>query len=220
MVDFGDDALTAGRAHPMIDPTLRLDHLERALNADDTAVVLLDVVLGHGAEPDPAAALAPVISGAWQPVVVTVVGTAADPQGLERQVNALAEAGAEVHLSNAGATRRAIELTQRGGMNTPTHIVSAGAGLFADAVAAQAVAVTRVDWHPPMPARSQTSRPWPPTRCAGTPTRKPSPRCWASPRIWSTSHPRARCSGSSRGSSCMPAHRSAGTGRPGPSAAG
>ena len=110
MVDFGDDALTAGRAHPMIDPTLRLDHLERTLAADDTAVVLLDVVLGHGAEPDPAAALAPVISTARQPVVVTVVGTAADPQGLERQVSALVEAGAEVHLSNAGATRRAIEL--------------------------------------------------------------------------------------------------------------
>ena len=110
MVDFGDDALTTGRAHPMIDPTLRLDHLERALAADDTAVVLLDVVLGHGAEPDPAAGLAPVIASASQPVVVTVVGTAADPQGLERQVNALAEAGAEVHLSNAGATRRAIEL--------------------------------------------------------------------------------------------------------------
>jgi FdrA protein len=110
MVDFGDDALTAGRAHPMIDPTLRLEHLERALTADDTAVVLLDVVLGHGAEPDPAAALAPVISRARQPVVVTVVGTAADPQGLERQVSALAEAGAEVHLSNAGATRRAIGL--------------------------------------------------------------------------------------------------------------
>ena len=94
----------------MIDPTLRVEHLERALSADDTAVVLLDVVLGHGAESDPAAALSPVISGAGQPVVVTVVGTAADPQGLQRQVNALAKAGAEVHLSNAGATRRAIEL--------------------------------------------------------------------------------------------------------------
>ena len=114
MVDFGDDALTTGRAHPMIDPTLRLDHLERALAADDTAAVLLDVVLGHGAEPDPAAALAPVISTARQPVVVTVVGTAADPQGLERQVSALAEAGAQVHLSNAGATRRAIELVTNG----------------------------------------------------------------------------------------------------------
>jgi len=36
-------------------------------------------------------------------------------------------------------------------MTTPAHVVSAGAGLFADAVAAQAVDVTRVDWHPPMP---------------------------------------------------------------------
>ena len=44
--------------------------------------------------------------------MVTVVGTRDDPQGLERQVRVLAEAGAEVHLSNAQATRRAVELTQ------------------------------------------------------------------------------------------------------------
>ncbi len=35
-------------------------------------------------------------------------------------------------------------------MSTPTTVVSAGADLFADAVAAQAVEVTRVDWRPPM----------------------------------------------------------------------
>jgi FdrA protein len=110
MVDFGDDALTAGRAHPMIDPTLRLDHLARAAAADDTGVLLLDVVLGHGSEPDPAALLAPAVAAVRQPVVIAVVGTDADPQGLERQVRALVDAGAEVHLSNAGATRRAIEL--------------------------------------------------------------------------------------------------------------
>ena len=109
-VDFGDDAYTAGRAHPMIDPTLRLEHLARAAEDDDTAVVLLDVVLGHGAEADPASLLAPAIAAVPQPVVVAVVGTDADPQGLDRQVRALAEAGAEVHLSNAAATRRAIEL--------------------------------------------------------------------------------------------------------------
>ena len=110
MVDFGDDALTAGRAHPMIDPTLRLDHLARAAADPDTAVVLLDVVLGHGSEPDPAGLLAPAIATVAQPVVVAVVGTDSDPQGLERQVRALVDAGAEVHLSNARATRRAVEL--------------------------------------------------------------------------------------------------------------
>jgi len=109
-VDFGDDQYTTGRAHPMIDPTLRLEHLARAAADPDTAVLLLDVVLGHGAEPDPAALLAPALSGVRQPVVVAVVGTAADPQGLDRQVRALADAGAEVHLSNARATRRAVEI--------------------------------------------------------------------------------------------------------------
>ena len=109
-VDFGDDAYTAGRAHPMIDPTLRLEHLARAAADPDTAVLLLDVVLGHGAEPDPSALLAPAIAAVDQPLVVVVVGTDADPQGLDRQVRALADAGAEVHLSNARATRRALEL--------------------------------------------------------------------------------------------------------------
>lgn len=110
-VDFGDDEYTTGRAHPMIDPSLRLEHLARAAADPATGVLLLDVVLGHGAEPDPAAGLAPALSGIDQPVVVAVVGTSADPQGLDRQVRALADAGAEVHLSNAGATRRALELS-------------------------------------------------------------------------------------------------------------
>ncbi len=118
MVDFGDDALTQGRAHPMIDPTLRLEHLSRVVADPDTAVVLLDVVLGHGAQDDPAADLAPAVAAARAthglPVVVACVGTAADPQGLTRQAEALAEAGAEVHLSNAAATRRAVALTMEG----------------------------------------------------------------------------------------------------------
>lgn len=110
-VDFGDDEYTTGRAHPMIDPSLRLEHLARAASDPATGVLLLDVVLGHGAEPNPAAGLAPALSGVGRPVVVAVVGTTADPQDLHRQVRLLAEAGAEVHLSNAAATRRAIELS-------------------------------------------------------------------------------------------------------------
>jgi FdrA protein len=110
MVDFGADELTGGRAHPMIDPTLRLEHLARAAEDEQTGVLLLDVVLGHGAESDPAALLAPAVTAADLPVVVSVIGTAHDPQDLDRQVRVLAEAGAEVHLSNAGAARRAVEL--------------------------------------------------------------------------------------------------------------
>jgi FdrA protein len=110
LVDFGDDDYTEGRAHPMIDPSLRLGRLAEVAADPATAVILLDVVLGHSAEDDPAASLAPVVAGIDQPVVVSVVGTSHDPQDRERQVAALAAAGAEVHLSNAGATRRALAL--------------------------------------------------------------------------------------------------------------
>jgi FdrA protein len=118
MIDFGDDELTQGRAHPMIDPTLRLEHLARLAADPATGVLLLDVVLGHGAEPDPAALLAPALeravasAGRPLPVVVACVGTEHDPQGLTRQATALAAAGAEVHLSNAQAARRAVELVE------------------------------------------------------------------------------------------------------------
>jgi FdrA protein len=114
MIDFGDDALTMGRAHPMIDPTLRLEHLSRVAADELTGVILMDVVLGHGAEADPAEGLTAAISGVSQPVVLAVIGTDLDPQGVQRQVLALADSGAEVHLSNANATRRAVELIGAG----------------------------------------------------------------------------------------------------------
>ena len=116
-VDFGDDALTQGRAHPMIDPTLRNEQIARAAADPATGVILLDLVLGHGAEPDPASLLAPAITQARAerqiPVIVSLVGTDLDPQGLTAQRDALVAAGAEVHLSNAAATRRALDLLSR-----------------------------------------------------------------------------------------------------------
>ncbi|PRY47798.1 FdrA protein [Geodermatophilus tzadiensis] len=110
VVDFGDDALTVGRAHPMIDPTLRLEAIERLAASGEPAVLLLDVVLGHGADPDPAAALAPALTAAGLPAVVALVGTEADPQRWSRQADALAAAGAAVYASNAQATRHALDL--------------------------------------------------------------------------------------------------------------
>jgi FdrA protein len=110
VVDFGDDALTVGRAHPMIDPTLRLEALARIAASGEPAVVLMDVVLGHGADPDPAASLVPALRAAGLPAVVALVGTEADPQGWSRQADALAAAGAAVFASNAQATRHALDL--------------------------------------------------------------------------------------------------------------
>ena len=121
MVDFGDDRLTAGRPHPMIDPTMRLERLAREAADPSVAVVLLDVVLGHGADPDPAARLAPAVQAARTTaadggrdlaVVVSLCGTAGDPQGRERSATALRDAGATVLLSNAAAARLAVSLVE------------------------------------------------------------------------------------------------------------
>jgi FdrA protein len=107
-IDFGDDQLTVGRPHPMIDPTLRLERLARELDDVDCGVVLLDVVLGHGAHPDPAADLTPLISASSTPVVISLIGTRDDPQGLDATASRLADAGAVVHASNAAAAREAV----------------------------------------------------------------------------------------------------------------
>ncbi|MFF7245074.1 FdrA family protein [Embleya sp. NPDC008237] len=115
MIDFGDDGLTAGRPHPMIDPSLRLERLAEELADPACAVVLLDVVLGHGAHPDPAADLAEVLRAAGPnapTVLISLCGTDLDPQDLEAQARTLTAAGAEVHLSNAEAARRAVAIVE------------------------------------------------------------------------------------------------------------
>jgi FdrA protein len=107
-VDFGEDELTEGRAHPMIDPSLRTERLRREAADPDVGVVLLDVVLGYGAHPDPAEELAPAIREARAQVIVALCGAAGDPQDLEAQRRRLEEAGAVVTRSNAHAARLAL----------------------------------------------------------------------------------------------------------------
>jgi FdrA protein len=116
MIDFGDDELTAGRAHPMIDQSLRLERLAAEAADPAVTVVLLDVVLGHGAHPDPAAELGPAIAAARArggvAVVVSLIGAASDPQGQGRQAAVLQAAGAHVFASNAAAARFACDLIE------------------------------------------------------------------------------------------------------------
>ncbi|HXS64358.1 MAG TPA: FdrA family protein [Streptosporangiaceae bacterium] len=119
MIDFGEDELTAGRPHPMIDQRLRLDRLAAEAADPATAVIMLDVVLGYGAHPDPADELAQAIAEAkaGRPeleVVVSLIGTPTDPQGLVEQAAELASAGAHVFASNATAARFACGLITSG----------------------------------------------------------------------------------------------------------
>ena len=109
VLDLGDDEFTVGRPHPMIDPTLRVEFLRAALAAPDTAVILLDVVLGTGSAADPAGALLPALREArGGPLVIAYVcGTAGDAQGLDRQEAMLREAGVITAPSSTAAVRLA-----------------------------------------------------------------------------------------------------------------
>jgi FdrA protein len=113
MIDYGADEFTRGRAHPMIDQRLRLHRLEEAALDPEVGVILLDVVLGFGAHPDPASELAPMIDIAraeGPSVIVSLCGSRSDPQDRDRQIRTLYEAGACVWLSNAAAARHAVSL--------------------------------------------------------------------------------------------------------------
>jgi FdrA protein len=112
MIDFGDDELTRGRPHPMIDQTLRLDRFVTEAGDPATAVILLDVVLGYGAHLNPAAEFAAAIDAvpAEVAVVASVIGSRTDVQDVSGQARILHDAGAHVFTSNAEAARFACEL--------------------------------------------------------------------------------------------------------------
>jgi FdrA protein len=113
MVDFGDDALTRGRPHPMIDPSLRTRYLQAALDDARSAVILLDVVLGHGSHQDPVAELLPLVENSAVPLVISVIGARRDPQSLNESAGRLHRAGASVFTSNAAAARHALALIRK-----------------------------------------------------------------------------------------------------------
>jgi FdrA protein len=105
ILDLGTEEYTQGRPHPMVDPELRLRMLRD--EGRRAGVVLLDVVLGHGAHPDPAGALAPTLAELDAPVIAHVCGTPEDPQDARRQERTLRDAGVLVAPTNAAAARLA-----------------------------------------------------------------------------------------------------------------
>lgn len=114
VVDLGADEFTVGRLHPMIDFSLRVQRLVKEAQDPETAVILLDVVLGYGANPDPASELTDVIRAACGSisVVCSVTGTESDPQNKRRVAESLQGAGAIVLPTNAAACRLAAYIIQ------------------------------------------------------------------------------------------------------------
>jgi FdrA protein len=96
-LDLGEEEYTRGRPHPMIDPEARIELLREHGADEDVAVIILDVVLGHGAHPDPAGILAPecrsVMADGGPQIVAYVLGTDQDPQRYHDQRDRFVDAG-------------------------------------------------------------------------------------------------------------------------------
>jgi FdrA protein len=139
-------------------------------------------VLGDGAHPDPAADLAPVIAraragaaaaGRVLDVLVLMVGTEDDPQGLAGQIRSFADAGAQVCRTVGEAVDRACRrlagLADGQGeppgvaeawaaspppvplaaISEPLAAVNVGLESFYTSLVGQGAAAVHVDWRPP-----------------------------------------------------------------------
>lgn len=122
IVDLGDDVFTRGRPHPMMDPDLRDKRVVAAADDPGVAVILVDLVLGFGAHPDPAGSLAAAVrvaneaasrQGRALSVVASITGTDRDPQGWARQRENLTAAGVRVMETGYDAARLACAIVTK-----------------------------------------------------------------------------------------------------------
>ncbi len=177
IVDLGSDEFTVGRLHPMLDNDLRIRRLRQEAADPEAGIILLDVVLGEGAHPDPASELAPVIRDVIDhsemrdkrlrsaplglEIVVIVIGTEDDPQNLQSQIDRLIGAGAIVFRT----TGEAVEYVARRMSHfapddyppvaldrftqSPLAAINVGVESFYASLKSQGASVVQVDWRPP-----------------------------------------------------------------------
>ncbi len=165
IIDLGDDVYTRGQPHPMIDPTSRNEMIRGLAKDPAVGVLLLDVVLGYGAHPDPAGEVAREVSalraarGAESPIVViaTLTGTAEDPQDRDSQAARLEEAGiviAESVRAAAVLAARAVAAQMQSHaeppalLRAPPAVVNIGLRGFAEDLHANGIRVVHLQWEP------------------------------------------------------------------------
>jgi len=175
IVDLGEDEFTVGRLHPMMDHELRIRRLEAESEDPETALILLDIVLGYGSHPDPAAELVPAIktarskakkAGRYLEVVTVISGTDADPQDMKSQEEQFLGAGARVFHSNDAAARfvgrlvrtlEGKEAQENSESFKPVDLesltgefsaINVGLESFTESLVAQNVEAVQVDWKP------------------------------------------------------------------------
>ncbi len=116
LIDLGAEEFTLGRPHVAIDPSIRLERFRQEARDPQTAVILMDFLLGYALCEDPAGMIAPLIreekqraasEGRHLSVVASCCGSDLDPQRRDLQEACLREAGAIVMANNGEASRLA-----------------------------------------------------------------------------------------------------------------
>ena len=164
IVDLGEDVFTQGRLHPMMDNDLRIRRIRQEAEDPETGLILLDVVLGEGAHPNPAEELAPVVAEVVESrgiaVFVVIVGTDEDPQDIDSQAQRFKDAGAEIFYDVQALVRRVADTfpgvpvpeanpVPAETLNAPFAAINAGLETFYDSLTGQGAAVIQLDWRPP-----------------------------------------------------------------------
>ncbi len=112
LVDMGDEEFTVGKPHPVMDPSILVPRMIQEGDDPETAVLLFDLLLGHGVHEDPAGVLCGAVKeirekcekeGRYISIVASICGTDLDPQGYAGQVKKLEDLGVTVLESNGRA---------------------------------------------------------------------------------------------------------------------
>jgi FdrA protein len=110
ILDLGEEEFTLGRAHPMIDPTIRQLRLIEEARDPEVSVIIMDIMLGYGSHSDPAGAMCDSIIKAQTiaknedralPILAHVCGTDEDPQRRPDQIERLQKVGVRTFSTNA-----------------------------------------------------------------------------------------------------------------------
>ncbi|EPL6453530.1 acyl-CoA synthetase FdrA [Providencia rettgeri] len=165
IIDLGDDFYTQGKPHPMIDPSTRNQQIAALAQKDDVGVLLLDVVIGYGAQMDSAQTLAKEIKALREnrssnspiAVIATVTGTEQDPQVRSEQIAYLEETGMAVMNSLPEAVTLACNIISPPVIAFPqkeqdilqsVSVINAGVRSFADDLQANDIPVVHYQWAP------------------------------------------------------------------------
>ena len=116
LIDLGAEEFTLGKPHVAIDPSPRLSRFVQEARDPETAVILMDFLLGYALCEDSAGMIAPLIQeekaralqeGRKLSVVASFCGSNLDPQNRIAQEEILRNAGAVVMGNNGEASRLA-----------------------------------------------------------------------------------------------------------------